>query len=73
MDEDNDLEMRKVVHSANLWCERALSKRGLARKAIDALDRYQDALDAYHGGNYWMNEWRRSGLDNIDDLVECNV
>ena len=59
------------MENANLWCERALSKRGLAQKAIDALDnRYRDALDAYHGGNYWMNEWIND--PNIDDLVECS-
>jgi hypothetical protein len=75
VDEENDVEMRAMVASANSWCKGALTEEGLAKDAIIRLDAYRRALDSYGNGS-WVEEWKRVRLrftETVDDLVDCDA
>ena len=75
VDEENDVEMRAMVASANAWCKGALTEEGLANDAIRRLGTYKRALDSYDGGS-WVEEWRRVRqrfAETVDDLVDCDA
>ena len=67
----NDIQIQEIVQNANDWCVQQLTKDVFINNAITTLDMYQQAL--VHHGVMDDNGRVGSGVDNIDDLVECNV
>lgn len=65
----NDIQIQHIIQNANGWCKQQLTKDVFIRNTIDTLVMYQKAL-VQHG--VIENDGSR-GVDDIDDLVECNV
>ena len=68
----HDIQIQEIVQNAIGWCQQQLTEDVFINNAITTLYMYQKAL-VQHGvmdDNGWVG---RSGVDNIDDLVECNV
>ncbi len=72
MDEDNDADMQQIVANANAWCKENMSREKMARCAIEAIEKYRVLLNDYD--EHWHEEWpSKKVLNDMDDLVECNV
>lgn len=70
LDEQNQIEMRTIVSSANEWCKRSITSRKLANDAVRALGHYKIALDALDAN--WNRVFSQSvGL--VDDIVPCRL
>jgi hypothetical protein len=78
MDGTNDIQIQQIVQNANDWCAQQLTKEVYIMNSVNALGMYQQALVQLGviDDNSWSvnNSSSSSGVvDNIDDLVECNV
>ncbi len=70
LDEQNEIEMRRIVSSANEWCKRSITSQKLANDAVRALGYYKRALDAIDA-NWNGGSMQFEGL--VDDLVPCEL
>jgi len=61
--EENEVEMKSIITSANDWCAKRTTRNSLAKESMATLARYQAEVN-----------WTASSetlLQQIDDLVEC--
>jgi len=72
MDTANENEMKSIVKSANKYCAKWLSAKGLARDSILQLQTYKKALDIYADMDDWNIIFERFS-NTLDDLVDCNA
>jgi alcohol dehydrogenase class IV len=77
MDGTNDNQIQQIVQNANDWCKQQLTREVFINNAFNSLGMYQQALVQLGviDDNGWSvnNNSSSSVVDNIDDLVECNV
>jgi hypothetical protein len=72
VDKSNDLEMNKVVQTANSWCEQKLNKGRIINDTMDQIELYFDALNDYMTREYLDAEWESFiGTEPFGDYVEC--
>ena len=75
MDGTNDNQIQQIVQNANDWCKQQLTREVFINNAVTTLGMYQKALVQLGviDDNGWSVNNSSGGVDNIDDLVECNV
>jgi hypothetical protein len=78
MDGTNDNQIQQIVQNANDWCKQQLTREVFINNAFNSLGMYQQALVQLgviddNGWSVNNSSSSRGVVDNIDDLVECNV
>lgn len=76
VDESNEADVRKIIHEANSWCKRKMTRDSIINDAIDRLDKYMTMFDDFIEQGNCENEWKdfmSVYYPSADSLVECGV
>lgn len=77
LDDNNQREMKAIVHSANSWCKGFNTKEQLPLDAISQLMKYESALKEAYNDSEWDEDWshveRRIQNHIGKDMVDCTI
>jgi len=71
LDNENEDEMKGIVDSANSWCKRKMTERGMAKDIMIQLEKYWAAVNDYMQGSMYNESMTPLISDVVNDLVEC--
>ncbi len=71
LDQENEVEMRGIVLSANSWCKRKMIKERLAKDMMSQLETYEAMLSDYLRTKNITDESLASSLLQYDDFIPC--
>ena len=76
VDKANEADVRNIVHEANSWCERKMTRDPIINDAMDQVDKYMKAFDRYIEQGKYENELKDfmgTYHSSADSLVECGI